>query len=328
MTQRWLAPLVLVLVLLGVWQLYCAVSGIDPLVLPPPTAVGRALFDDRSLLWSNFAVTAEEVLLGMLAALVAGVLLAAAIHCSATLRRAFYPVLIASQTVPISIVAPILLVWLGFGLAPKLLIVMLVCFFAITVATLDGLAAVDPQLHKLMSSLGATRWQTLRRVEAPSALPGLFSGLRIAVAASLVGAVFAEWSGANTGLGHVILQARGQLLTARACGGGPARSVRDRDVRLAGDAGTAAGPVGPAMRRGLAALALAVVLGGCGERQEATTPATLRAVTVAVPGGPSTLYTPLYSALAEGDFQRAGLAVTHCRRPAGEGIRDRRAAGA
>jgi ABC-type nitrate/sulfonate/bicarbonate transport system permease component len=217
MIRSWLPSVVLLLLLLGAWQLYCAVSGIDPLLLPPPTAVASALVGDAGLLWSNFLVTAQEVLLGVAIATAAAVALASGIHASDTLRRACYPLLVASQTVPVPIIAPILLVWLGFSLAPKLVIVALVCFFPITVAALDGLAAADPQLRKLMASLGASRWQTFARVEAPGALPALFSGLRIAVAVSLVGAVFAEWSGADSGLGYVILQARPQLLTARAC---------------------------------------------------------------------------------------------------------------
>ena len=131
------------------------------------------------------------------------------------LRRAFYPLLVASQTVPIVVIAPILVVWLGFGIGPKLVIIALVCFFPITVNTLDGLRSVDPDLLKMMRTLDASRWQTLRRVEAPSALPYFFSGAKIAVAVAVIGAVFGEWAGSSSGLGHLIQQASGQLQTAR-----------------------------------------------------------------------------------------------------------------
>jgi NitT/TauT family transport system permease protein/putative hydroxymethylpyrimidine transport system permease protein len=161
-------------------------------------------------------VTAGEVLLGILVAAAAGIACALAVHLSETLRRSVQPLLIASQTIPIPIVAPLLVAWLGFGLAPKLAIVGLICFFPITVTTLDGLASVDPELRKLMRTLDATRWQTLRHVEAPAALPALLSGARIAVAIAVIGAVLAEQAGSSEGLGHLILQAIPQLETARA----------------------------------------------------------------------------------------------------------------
>ena len=136
-------------------------------------------------------------------------------HLSDLLRRAFYPLLVASQTVPVIAIAPILVVWLGFGIGPKLAIVALVCFFPITVNTLDGLRSVDPEMTRMMRSLDAGRAQTLRRVEIPSALPFLLSGAKIAAVVSVIGAVFGEWSGSDDGLGHLILVAQGQLQTAR-----------------------------------------------------------------------------------------------------------------
>jgi putative hydroxymethylpyrimidine transport system permease protein len=144
-----------------------------------------------------------------------GFAFAIALHISDTLRRAFYPLLVASQTVPVIAIAPILIVWLGFGIGPKLAIIALVCFFPITVNTLDGLRSVDPELPRMMRTLDAGRSQILRRVEVPSALPFLFSGAKIAAAISVIGAVFGEWAGADDGLGHLILIAQGQLQTAR-----------------------------------------------------------------------------------------------------------------
>jgi len=211
----WLA-LALLLALLGVWELYVDTGGADPLILPAPHAVAQSLYDDRALLWSNFLVTAEEVLLGILVAAVAALVIASAMHFFVTLRRASYPLLIASQTVPIPMLAPILVLWLGFGLLPKLIVVALVSFFSIVVTTLAGFGAVDPDLLKLMRTFDASRLRIFWSVELPSALPGVFTGAKIAVIVAVIGAVFAEWSGANAGLGYLFEQSIPQLLTARA----------------------------------------------------------------------------------------------------------------
>lgn len=208
--------LAVLLALLGGWELYADVGGIDEFLLPAPSAVARSVWVDRSLLWDNFATTAGEVLLGIAVAAVVGMTCATGLHFSRTLRRATYPLLVASQTVPVVIVAPLLVVWLGYDLAPKLAIVGLICFFPIVVTTLDGLGGVDPELRKLMRTLDASRAQTFWRVEAPAAVPQLLSGAKIAVAVALIGAVLAEQAGSSDGLGHLILQSIPQFQTARA----------------------------------------------------------------------------------------------------------------
>jgi putative hydroxymethylpyrimidine transport system permease protein len=209
-----MSALLLFLALIGAWQAYTAISGIDSFLLPSPTQVGSALWDDRSLLWSNFVVTAEEMLLGI--AVAVGIALILAMHFGRTVRRAVYPLLIGSQTIPIPMVAILLATWLGYDLAPKLVIVALVSFFPIVVTTLDGLAGVDPDMRKLMRTLDASRWQTFRRVELPTALPGLLSGAKIAVAVSAIGAVLAELAGSSEGLGHLLQQSIAQFETERA----------------------------------------------------------------------------------------------------------------
>jgi putative hydroxymethylpyrimidine transport system permease protein len=202
--------------LIGIWELYVDLHGATfSLVLPAPHQVAESLYTDRSLLWSNFLVTAKEVLLGIVVATAVGFLLSVAIHFSPTLRRAVYPLLVASQAVPVVILAPVLVLWLGFGLLPKLVVIALVSFFPIVVTTTAGLAAVDPDLLKLMETFDASRLRTFWHVELPAALPGLFTGAKIAAAVSVIGAVFAEWNGANSGLGYVILQSLPQLLAAR-----------------------------------------------------------------------------------------------------------------
>jgi putative hydroxymethylpyrimidine transport system permease protein len=219
--SRWLPPLAVVLALLGLWELAARwdviadALAIKPFLIPAPTDVVRSLAEDRALLASDAWVTAQEVLLGFAIAALLGFAFALLMHLSDLARRAFYPLLVASQTVPVVAIAPILVVWLGFGIGPKLAIVALVCFFPITVNTLDGLRSVDPELTRMMRTLDAGRSQTLRRVEIPSALPFLLSGAKIAAVVAVIGAVFGEWSGSDDGLGHLILVAQGQLQTAR-----------------------------------------------------------------------------------------------------------------
>ena len=142
----WWRALVVVLVLLGAWELYVDLGGADPLILPPVHAVAQSLYDNRGLLWSSFLVTAQEIVLGILVATGAALALATAMHFVAALRRAFYPVLVASQTIPIPMLAPLLVLWLGFGIGPKLVVIALVSFFPIVVTTMAGVAAVDGEL--------------------------------------------------------------------------------------------------------------------------------------------------------------------------------------
>ena len=211
-----MTAVLLALGLLGAWEGYTRISGIDEFVLPAPSAVISALHDDRALLWSNFTVTAAEIGLGILVALVLGLACAVAIHFSAGLRRALYPLLIGSQTIPVVLIAPLLVAWWGFDLTPKLAIVALICFFPIVVPTLDGLDRVDPDLRKLMRTFGASRWQTFQMVEAPAALPGLLTGAKVSVAVGAIGAILAEYAGSEAGLGNLMLKAIPNFETARA----------------------------------------------------------------------------------------------------------------
>ncbi len=210
-----LAALIL-LAALGGWQAYADLSDIDEFLLPSPTDVLGAGWEDRGLLWDNFTVTAQEMGLGLLIALALGVALALLLHRSAAARRGLYPLIVASQTVPIVLIAPLLAAWLGYDLGPKLVIVALVCFFPIVVPTLDALEGTDAGQRKLMAGLGATRWQLLRFVEAPAAVPALFTGLRLAIAVAAIAAVLAETAGSESGLGHLMTQSIPQLETARA----------------------------------------------------------------------------------------------------------------
>lgn len=218
---NWIAPVAVLVGLLLIWEAAAQWSviadalSIRDFLVPAPSAVGESLWNDRALLAADAWVTLREVLAGLALAATAGLLLAVLIHRSETARRAVYPLLVGSQTIPIVAIAPILVVWLGFGIAPKLVIVALVCFFPITVNALDGLRGTDPERVRMMISLGASRRQVLVGLELPTALPSIFSGLRIAAAVAVIGAVFAEWAGSDAGLGHLIQLASAQLLTAR-----------------------------------------------------------------------------------------------------------------
>ncbi len=211
-----MSALSLVLAFLGAWEAYARAGGVDDFILPAPSEIAAALSRDRALLWGDFLVTASEVALGVLVALVAGFALAVALHFSRPARRAIYPLLVGSQAVPVVVVAPLLVVWFGFGLVPKLVIIALVSFFPVVVTTLDALRGTDRELLKLLRTMDATRWQAFRFAELPAAAPAALSGARIALAIAVIGAVFAEYAGSEAGLGHLILQATPQLETARA----------------------------------------------------------------------------------------------------------------
>jgi putative hydroxymethylpyrimidine transport system permease protein len=212
----WRAVLLLA-ILIAAWELYADLgSATRRLILPAPHQIAKALYTDRGLLWSNFLVTAVEVLLGIALAAAVSLALAVVIHFSGTARRAIYPLLIGSQAIPVPMIAPVLVLWLGFGLVPKLVVIALVSFFPIVVTMLSGLASVDPELTKLMRTFDASRLTTFRHVELPSALPGLLTGAKIAVVVAVIGAYLAELAGANSGLGFLYNQSQGQVLMPRA----------------------------------------------------------------------------------------------------------------
>jgi putative hydroxymethylpyrimidine transport system permease protein len=206
---RVLPAAVLAAALLGAWELYVDLAGVEADLLPAPHAVASALWSSGGLVWNNFSVTAEEVVLGLALALAAGFVLAVAIHLSPLLRRAVYPLAVGSQAVPIPVIGVLLVFWWGFGLFPKLVVIALICFFPVLVTTVDGLAAVDPDQRKLLRTLDASRWQAFRFAELPSALPAALSGARIALAVGVIGAFIAETttptSGAYPGLGREIV---------------------------------------------------------------------------------------------------------------------------
>ena len=212
---RWLPAALIAAGLVAVWEWAVAANDIPHWKLPSPHSIGEELWSSRTLLLRHTWVTLQEVLLGFAIALASGVLLAGLIHQSRTLERVIYPSVIASQTVPIIVIAPLLLIWIGYGLQHKVLVVALISFFPIVVNTVDGLKSADPDMIRLLRTLGANRWQVLAKVQVPSSLPFIFSGIKIAITVSVIGAVIGEWVGSSEGLGYLAIRSKSQFLSER-----------------------------------------------------------------------------------------------------------------
>ena len=187
--------------ILVAWEAYCRLAGVSPVVLPAPTRIVEQLWAFRGEALRHAVPTLVETGLGLLISIAVSVLAAVAMDRFATVRRALEPLFVASQTVPVVAIAPLLVLWFGFGLAPKILIVVLVTFFPVTIALLDGFAAPSGEASDLLRSFGASRMDIFRKLRWPAALPSLFTGLRLAATYGVIGAVFGEYVGAYEGLG-------------------------------------------------------------------------------------------------------------------------------
>jgi NitT/TauT family transport system permease protein/putative hydroxymethylpyrimidine transport system permease protein len=217
--RRYLAPILLFAAAILAWQGVASTGWFDNLTLASPTEVAHSLWTDHSILLDSLGVTLTEVAVGLGLSVALGALCAIGMHLWRPLHEAAYPLLVGSQAIPVVLVAPLFIIAFDYGLWPKVAIVALVCFFPVTVNLMDGLRSVAPEQLKLMRSLGASRPQTLWKVELPSALPSLFSGLKIAATVSVIGAVFGEAAGAESGLGYLVLLDNHQLETPRAYAG-------------------------------------------------------------------------------------------------------------
>ncbi|HEX5797605.1 MAG TPA: ABC transporter permease [Candidatus Saccharimonadales bacterium] len=195
-------PALIVFILLVLfWQAYAGAGLVDKLVLPAPSDIYSSLLQHRGIIWDHTLQTLLETLTGLMLAVILGAGIGTAIFLFPRFRNTMYPLLVASQTVPIIALAPLLLIWFGFGILPKIIIVVLYCFFPIAVAVSDGLMNTPAHLVDLFKSMKASRWQILRYVRLPSALPSFFSGLRISVTYAVIAAIFGEYVGAYKGLG-------------------------------------------------------------------------------------------------------------------------------
>jgi ABC-type nitrate/sulfonate/bicarbonate transport system permease component len=183
------------------WEVYCRLADVSPVVLPAPTRIIDQLWAFRGDALRHAIPTLTETALGLVISIAVSVVAAIAMDRFATVRRALQPLFVASQTVPVVAIAPLLVLWFGFGLEPKILIVVLVTFFPVTIALLDGFAAASGEATDLLRSFGADRIQIFRKLRWPAALPSFFTGLRIAATYGVIGAVFGEYVGAYEGLG-------------------------------------------------------------------------------------------------------------------------------
>ena len=208
-----LPSVALVVVLVLGWYFVARVSGFDSFILPSPLEVVQAGWETRGLLLDAIGSTLLATIIGLTLALVAVIGMAALLDFSFLARSALYPLLVVSQTVQILAIAPILVIWFGFGMIPTVAIVVLFCFFPLAISTADGLASSEPELIALLRSMGASRWQIWRMVRLPSALPSFFSGLRLAVTYSIVAATIGEWVGGSPGLGLYLLRSKNALAT-------------------------------------------------------------------------------------------------------------------
>lgn len=203
--QAIVAPFVVLGSFIASWEFFCKAADVAPTILPPPSAILEALIEYRHILFVHASQTLLEAVLGLVWALVLGVGVAVLLFSLPRVRAGIYPLLVFSQTIPIIALAPLLLIWFGFDLVPKVIIVVLYCFFPIAVATSDALSSTNEDLVDLLRSMRASRFQILSYVHLPSALPTFFSGLRIAATYAIAGAIVGEFVGAYKGLGIFML---------------------------------------------------------------------------------------------------------------------------
>lgn len=206
-------PLLLVIAGIAIWQFYVDWRGVDPSVLPSPTDIVTATRDDWTNLKTDVWVTFQETVLGLMIAIVAALVLTTLMDFVGWIRRGLYPILVSSQTIPIVAIAPLVIIWWGFGLMPKVILVAFYTFFPIAVGLLQGYASTDREAMDLLRSMRANRLQIFMRVRFPSALPSFFTGLRITTTYAVVAAVFAEYVGSFDGLGIYMQQMRNAFRT-------------------------------------------------------------------------------------------------------------------
>jgi len=208
--EPWLerySALILATVLLGVWQVLVPLLGLSEFVLPTPLAIAQRIVNELPLLATHAYVTLFEVATGFAVGVLIGIPLALAIFYSRAFERAIYPILVALQTIPKVALAPLLVLYLGYGWAPKITLAFLISFFPIVISTVVGLQSLDKNLVNLVRSMGASEWQTFFKVRLPAALPNIFGGFKVAISLAVIGAVIGEYVAAERGLGYLQLQA-------------------------------------------------------------------------------------------------------------------------
>jgi ABC-type nitrate/sulfonate/bicarbonate transport system permease component len=208
-------PAAIVVAFLALWETLIWALDVKPYILPAPSAIARSLVTNWSVLASNLTVTLTEILLGFALAAIVAFIAGTAVAFSATLRRGVYPLLVASQTVPIIAIAPVLIIWFGYNIWPRVIATALIAFFPLTVNVVTGFSSVEPELKVFFRSLHASRLAFFFKLALPSALPFIFAGLRISAVLSVIGATVSEWMGADSGLGRLIARDTAELNTVR-----------------------------------------------------------------------------------------------------------------
>ena len=213
--RSWSPAVLLTAFLVGLWELLAHVLDVQPWLLPAPTEIARELIDSFSLHMEHARITLQEIIIGFILAALLGSLLATAIAWSRVVERSLYPIVIASQTIPIITLAPLLLVWVGPEMTSKVIVVVLISFFPVVVSLVDGLRSADVEMTNMMRTLGASRIQLMMKLRLPAALPYLFSGLKVAAVTAVIGAVVGEWVGGQGGLGWLMKVSGPQFRTDR-----------------------------------------------------------------------------------------------------------------
>jgi NitT/TauT family transport system permease protein len=211
--RTWITPVVVGIAAIFLWQFLVTLLKVPTYILPLPTEVASTLWTDRAELWNATLVTAFEVLAGFILAVLVSVPVAMLIVSFKWFETIVYPFLVLLQTVPKIALAPLFVVWFGFGIVPKVLVTFLICFFPILLDTMTGLRSSNPDMASMVRSMGGGQWSIFTKVRLPAALPHLFSGLKVAITLAVVGAVVGEFVGATEGLGYLLLRANANLDT-------------------------------------------------------------------------------------------------------------------
>lgn len=204
-------PTAFIATVVGLWELYARLADVPTYLLPPPSEIVARIIESWSLLWMHTLRTLSAIGIGYTAGAVLGGALAIVMAYSATVRNTLLPPIIASQAVPKIAIAPLLVLWLGFDIWPKVAVTALMVFFPVTITAIEGLRSVDPRLLDLLRSVNASERHIFAKVRLPYALPHVFSGLKIGITLAVVGAVVGEWVGADAGLGYLLIYANTRL---------------------------------------------------------------------------------------------------------------------
>ena len=201
-------PLITFLFMLLIWELCVFVWNIDLFILPAPSMIFLSIIENANVLWMHSLVTLQEAVSGLIIATFLAMIIAILMDMSKTFKLSIFPHLVVTQTVPVMVLGPLFSIWLGFGMAPKVLMVVFMCFFPIAIAFCDALGQVDINQVNLLKSLGAKKWQIYTLVKIPFALPNLFSGLKVAATYCIGGAIVGEWLSASAGLGYYMIRVK------------------------------------------------------------------------------------------------------------------------